>query len=64
MMRQCGQGGHRAGSSLLALGRRWLASQRDPKFAQLEKADVDFFRSVLGDSSVVTGGDALEPFNT
>lgn len=36
---------------------------RDPRFARLRDDDLAFFREVLGDAGVVTGEDALEPYN-
>lgn len=36
---------------------------RDPRFARLRDDDLAFFREVLGESGVVTGEDALEPYN-
>jgi hypothetical protein len=37
--------------------------ERDPRFARLRDEDLAFFREVLGDAGVVTGEDALEPYN-
>ena len=37
--------------------------QRDPRFAAVCDADLDFFRSVLGDAGVVTDEHELQPFN-
>lgn len=36
---------------------------RDPRFARLRDDDLAFFRDVLGEAGVVTGEDALEPYN-
>ena len=35
---------------------------RDSRFARLRDDDLAFFRDVLGEGGVVTGGDALEPY--
>ena len=37
--------------------------RRDPRFSELTPADVDHFRSILGDRGVVTDEHALEPYN-
>lgn len=37
--------------------------ERDPRFAKIQDADVAFFRSVVGDSGVVTDAEDLIPFN-
>ena len=35
---------------------------RDSRFAQLEPADLDMFRSIVGDGGVVTDADALQTY--
>ena len=40
------------------------AVPRDERFARLEPQDLDFFRSVLGETGVVTDTDALDFHNT
>ncbi|KAK9827995.1 hypothetical protein WJX81_006665 [Elliptochloris bilobata] len=36
---------------------------RDPRFAQLEQQDLDYFRSVIGDTGVLTDPDALQTYS-
>lgn len=40
-----------------------VSVSRDESFATLEAADVEVFRSILGDAGVVTGEDDLAPLN-
>ena len=40
------------------------AVPRDPRFGRLEQHDVDYFRSVVGETGVVTDPDALQTYNT
>lgn len=37
---------------------------RDPRFARLEQQDIDYFRSVVGETGVLTDPDALQTYNT